>query len=853
MVVEANSMDSHDELRVLLVEDDEDDYILISTLLSESAFGRIKVDWARSYDAGLDALSRIRYDACLLDYALGPQSGLVLLSEARRKGASAAVILLTARTGKGTELEALAAGASDYLVKGEISASSLERSIRYAVEIKKAELELRRHRDHLEDLVKQRTSELRQANLSLSTQIEERMEVEQALRRNEEMFRSLVINSLDIIFTIATDGVITSLNPAFEKVTGWKPEEWVGRNYGLLVHPDDLPILEERRQKVLMGEEFPPGEVRVFVKPGGFRLLEFQSTPLYAGNCIVGQIGTARDITDRKKAEERILQQHAFLKTVLESIAHPFYVVDAKDYSVVLANAAAASRELPSNTKCHTLFHRSDKPCEGEEHKCPLKEIKRSRKPLTTEHIHYDHLGRPRYVEVHGHPILDENGEVSKIIEYCLDITARKEIEQKLVTANDDLEIRVQKRTEELADVNLALMNEVVERRRIEEALRLNEKRLEALLDLSQIPWASEREIADYVLDQEIMLTRSETGAIGFLDKEEKVLTWATGVHDSSECSCIQTWEAGTWADAVKHRKPVVVNESSNSDEDRKGLPFSHIRLRRFMSIPVFDGQRITAVAVVANKSDDFDQSDLRQLSLLMDGMWKLIQRERSIKALKDSENLAAIGRALSGVAHDMKTPLIAIGGFVKQVQRHFAKTHPDWGKMGIVLSETERLEKMVEDMLDFSKPLQLRKAPAEISAVLEESVAVIKALADVKRVKLRVESLGSAPPVLLDCSRIKQVFINLLTNAIEASPKGRTVKICYRMLGKDLVVDVTDKGPGIAIEIRKEIFLPFFTTRKEGTGLGLPIVKKIIEAHNGSLEVLDTFIGATFRLRLPI
>ena len=87
-------MDSHNEIRVLLVEDDEDDYILIRTLLSESAFGRIKVDWAHSYEAGLDALSRIGYDACLLDYALGARSGLDLLTEARREGASAAVILL---------------------------------------------------------------------------------------------------------------------------------------------------------------------------------------------------------------------------------------------------------------------------------------------------------------------------------------------------------------------------------------------------------------------------------------------------------------------------------------------------------------------------------------------------------------------------------------------------------------------------------------------------------------------------------------------------------------------------------------------------------------------------------------
>jgi signal transduction histidine kinase len=97
-------------------------------------------------------------------------------------------------------------------------------------------------------------------------------------------------------------------------------------------------------------------------------------------------------------------------------------------------------------------------------------------------------------------------------------------------------------------------------------------------------------------------------------------------------------------------------------------------------------------------------------------------------------------------------------------------------------------------------------------------------------------------------------VFINLLTNAIEASSEAQTVKIRYCTRGEDLVVEVVDRGPGIASEIRKNIFLPFFTTRKEGTGLGLPIVKKIIDAHEGSLEVLDSpSRGATFRIRLPV
>ncbi len=233
-----------------------------------------------------------------------------------------------------------------------------------------------------------------------------------------------------------------------------------------------------------------------------------------------------------------------------------------------------------------------------------------------------------------------------------------------------------------------------------------------------------------------------------------------------------------------------------------------------------------------------------------MDGMWKLVQRARSIKALKDAENLAGIGRALSTVAHDMKTPLIAIGGFAKQVQRHLGKADPDWGKMKIVLSETDRLEKMVKEMLDFSKPLRLQKSQEDISAILEESVAVTKPLAEAKNVQLHVEATALAALLLLDRSRINRMFINLLTNAIEASPEGETVRICYCMRGgENVVVEVADQGPGIAFEIREEIFLPFFTTRKEGTGLGLPIVKKIIEAHEGSLEVLKTSNGATFRL----
>ena len=846
-----------DRLKVLLIEDDEEDYLLVKEFLSAAPVTRFNLDWVKSYDAGLEAVCRLDYDAYLLDYLLDDRTGLDLLSEANSRGCLVPVILLTGRGTSSIDIEAITAGAADYLVKSEINPDILDRSIRYAVERKKSETELTRYRNHLEELVQQRTTQLQEANLRLEKEIEDRERADLALRQSERQYRMLVDSSLDLIFTISSEGIILSLNPAFEKITGWRAEEWIGKKCSSLVHPDDVVLMSERVCRSIHGDNLPPVEIRVRTKSGGLRVLEFRSAPLH-GTTVTG---TARDVTHRKQTEARLIDQNKFLNNVLESLSHPFYVVNADDYSLALANSAASPETLPPDSKCYSLFHRTDQACAGAEHKCPLQEIKRSKKPIVTEHVHYDHLGRPRYVEIHGYPIFNESGEVSQIIEYCLDITDRKEMEENLRRAHDELELRVQHRTAELASANTALMNEITERKRIEEALRLDERRLEALLELDQIPWASEREIATYVLDQLIRLTRSEIGTLGFLDEEEKILAlqaWSAEVMPQCE-SCADSphfliESGGLWADSIRKREPVIVNDYSISHDEKQGLPIGHIPLRRFTSIPVYDGERIVALAIVANKKEEYDQSDVRQVTLLMDGMWKLIQRENSTKALKEAENLAAIGKALAGVAHDMKVPLVAIGGFTKLVHRHLGKGHPDSDKMQLVLNETRRLEKLVEDMLDFSKPLDLEKSFEEIGPIIDDSLAIVKSIAEKHGVSLKVESLHPVPAVPLDRSRMKQVFINLFTNAIQASPAATTVTIRYRTRGTHLILDVADCGCGIPPEKRRDIFVPFFTTKKEGTGLGLPIVGKVIEAHKGHIDVLSNVCGGiTFRILLPL
>jgi len=137
-------------------------------------------------------------------------------------------------------------------------------------------------------------------------------------------------------------------------------------------------------------------------------------------------------ITRRKRAEEKAQQQSEFLQTTLESLPHPFYVVDANDYTIELANSATSEGALPESSTCHAFIHKRGHPCGGEDHPCPLEQVKRTRKPVTLEHTHYDKDGNARIVEVHACPIFDTEGNVAQIIEYCLDITERQMAEKAL-------------------------------------------------------------------------------------------------------------------------------------------------------------------------------------------------------------------------------------------------------------------------------------------------------------------------------------------------------------------------------------------------------------------------------------
>jgi DNA-binding NtrC family response regulator len=167
-------------LRVLLVEDDEDDYVLTRGLFQQVAGRPFVLDWVSDFDEALEAIGECRHDVYLLDYRLGRRTGLELLREAVAWGCRGPLILLTGRDDRETDVEAMRAGAADFLTKGRMDAAQLERAIRYAVEQKRVEEEIRRLNRELEDRVRQRTEELVRANAELRAEVAERRRAEEA-------------------------------------------------------------------------------------------------------------------------------------------------------------------------------------------------------------------------------------------------------------------------------------------------------------------------------------------------------------------------------------------------------------------------------------------------------------------------------------------------------------------------------------------------------------------------------------------------------------------------------------------------------------------------------------------------
>ncbi len=231
------------------------------------------------------------------------------------------------------------------------------------------------------------------------------------------------------------------------------------------------------------------------------------------------------------------------------------------------------------------------------------------------------------------------------------------------------------------------------------------------------------------------------------------------------------------------------------------------------------------------------------------------VERAEAVSALGDARRLAALGQFAAAIAHDIRTPLTSISLNVQILRRKLQLSADDREHLDIALEELARLDRSVGEILDFAKPVKLAAQSIDVSELMETAARGLTTVLSEKGVALRLGPgpNGSGLTVHGDPQRLRQVLVNLVDNAADASMPGAEVTLRASALADQIEIEIEDHGRGIRADDLPKIFDPFFTTRPDGTGLGLAICHKVVRAHGGDIKVRSIpGGGSTFTVVLP-
>jgi two-component system sensor histidine kinase HydH len=225
-----------------------------------------------------------------------------------------------------------------------------------------------------------------------------------------------------------------------------------------------------------------------------------------------------------------------------------------------------------------------------------------------------------------------------------------------------------------------------------------------------------------------------------------------------------------------------------------------------------------------------------------------------STKQLQRADRLKTLGEVAAGLAHEIRHPLASIRGALEIIDERSRPDSPEAEFSRLAIGEVQRLDNLVWEFLRYARPREPELRPASLHHVVERVVALLQAECGRGGVVLDVNRAALMPDISMDALQIEQVLLNVILNAIQASPPGSCVRVLERVDQLEAMIDVIDEGRGIRAEYLDHIFNPFFTTREKGTGLGLAIAHRIVVTHNGHIEVTDTSErGTCLRITLPI
>lgn len=266
------------------------------------------------------------------------------------------------------------------------------------------------------------------------------------------------------------------------------------------------------------------------------------------------------------------------------------------------------------------------------------------------------------------------------------------------------------------------------------------------------------------------------------------------------------------------------------------------------LNCTLVDGTTIPLEVSLSSMQGD-DKAVLGKVLLLKD-LSEIIALKNEVTR---NQRLAAIGRLAGGVAHEIRNPLSSIKGFATYFKERYAKVPEDQKIANIMIDEVTRLDRVVGQLQDFSRPVTIRKKATDLNLLIQDALTLVEQQTKEHHIDVKLQIDPNITSVQIDGERIRQVLLNLFINAIDAMKPGGTLTVqAERSAKKDLTIHVRDTGPGIGPDMANHIFDPYFTTKSTGTGLGLAIAHNIIKTHGGTLTVTSQpHEGATLTIIL--
>jgi PAS domain S-box-containing protein len=674
----------------------------------------------------------------------------------------------------------------------------------------------------------------------------EELETTQAELRREAEERSLLrsaMDSLPVLISIKdteTRFVLGSL--ALARSVGLKsPDDLVGKTDFDFYAPDAAAAHAAEEQEVLRtGQPLINIEKSGVDQAGNSQWQVVNVLPLRGGNGeVTGLVSITRDITERKQQLERqrdealaeLHKTQSLLTSLLEYAPMSIYVTTA-DGSLRLVNRAweefeGLRREEAVGRRLEDIFSAEV----ASQYLEMNRRVVETAAPVVTEEVGDTHNGR-HYFHTTKFPLYGDTGQIEAIGGVSVDITERKRAEEEV-------------------------------RRQAETLAALHETALELAVQPS-LP-----DLLQAIVARAVVLLKAHEGGFYLYRPDSDDLLVAIAYHTASDPrGTVLRRDEGLAGKVLATGRPMAVADYSHWEG--RAAQYTNAGFPAYVAVPVWWGDQLLGIIDVGDAVPRvFSEDDIallerftplaaaamennRLVGNVQEQMDKLKQAQMQ---LVQAAKMAAVGELAAGVAHELNNPLTSVLGFAELLLHNPETDSSTRHDVEIIAHEAKRARDIVRNLLSFARQAQPQREPDDLGKVLSQTLGLIRQQMEHSGVVVEEDYATDVGLVTMDSGQMKQVFLNLLTNAAHAMPHGGKLKLHTARQGDEVAISVSDTGEGIPPETLDHIFVPFFTTRPvgQGKGLGLAVSLGIVQGHGGRISVESQVgHGSTFTVWLP-